>query len=298
MKMSRQFPLNALRVFEAVARLGSFTKAGDELGMTQTAVSYQIKLLEANIAEPLFLRKPRRIALTETGIRLLPKVSEAFQLLGDAVASVREKAETALHINATQTFAAQWLSRHLGKFQLKHPYITVRLTTTETVIDFASEQADLALRAGLGNWPGLSSHRLVKVDFSPMLRPDLADSIGGITTPRDLLKLRIIDPADPWWAIWFKAAGVDDADLSSRPSSRMGAQVFEAQAAMAGQGVAILTPGFYADDIALGRLYQPFELRGDIDYHYWLVYPEGRRNTPKIRAFREWIFEELQFAGR
>ncbi|WP_209855334.1 LysR substrate-binding domain-containing protein [Rhizobium herbae] len=293
MKMSKQFPLNALRVFEAAARLGSFTKAGAELGMTQTAVSYQIKLIEENVGEPLFLRRPRQIVLTEVGQRLAPKVGEAFDMLRDAMASVRDDAEATLLIHSTPTFASQWLAHHLGSFQLKHPSVAVRLTTSETIIDFNHEAVDLAIRSGTGDWPGLISHPLMSVDFTPMLSRQLAESVGGIHTPRDLLKLPIIDPGDPWWTHWFAAAGVHDADLASRPASRLGAQSFEARAAIAGQGVAILTPEFYPDDIALGRIYQPFELRGNDGHQYWLVYQQARRKSPKIKSFRDWILNEF-----
>ncbi|CAN7402186.1 LysR substrate-binding domain-containing protein [Pararhizobium sp. LjRoot238] len=296
MKMSKQFALNALRVFEAAARLGSFTRAGEELGMTQTAVSYQIKLIEENVGEPLFLRRPRQIVLTEVGQRLAPRVTEAFQMLQDAVLSARGNANSALLINSTATFASQWLARNIGTFQLAHPNIAVRLTTSEKLIDFATEAADLAIRSGDGVWPGLDSHPLMRIEFTPMLSPALAETIGGVHEPRDLLKLRIIDAADPWWRIWLEAAGVSEPDLEGRPLSRLGAQSFEARAAIAGQGVAILTPDFYADDIALGRLYQPFDLRCSDGHDYWLAYPHARRNTPKIKAFREWIFTELSSA--
>jgi len=289
MGLSRQFPLNALRVFEAVARLGSFTRAGEEIGMTQTAVSYQIKLLEENIGEPLFLRRPRQISLTETGQRLLPKVAEAFGILQEAMASVREATEETLIIHSTATFAQQWLARNLGSFQMLHPNIAVRLKTSDDVIAFTREAVDVAIRSGNGQWPGLVADRLMIVDFTPMLSPRLAEEMGGIHAPEDLLKLRIIDAGDPWWAEWFKAAGVENPDLASRPRSRLGAQAFEASAAIAGQGVAILTPEFYRDDLASGRLLQPFPLVCDEGRNYWLAYPESRRNIPKIRAFRNWI---------
>jgi LysR family glycine cleavage system transcriptional activator len=293
MKLSKQFPLNALRVFEAVARLGSFTRAGEELGMTQTAVSYQVKLLEENIGEPLFLRRPRQISLTDAGTRLAPKVTEAFAMLSDAMASVREAVEETLIIHSTPTFASQWLARNLGSFQLRHPNIAVRLMTSDTLIDFTREPADVAIRSGKGDWLGLAAHRLMKVDFTPMLSPGLAESIGGVKDPSDLLKLRIIDAGDPWWVVWFEAAGVPDPDLAGRPRSRLGAQSFEASAAIAGQGAAILTPEFYRDDLAAGRLLQPFPLVCNDGVDYWLAYPEGRRNVPKIKAFRNWILENM-----
>lgn len=294
MKMSRQFPLNALRVFEATARQANFTKAGQELGMTQTAVSYQIKLLEESIGEPLFLRQTRRISLTEAGQRLAPKVSEAFDLLQEAVAHARNSTEGTLNIHSTATFASRWLARHIGSFQLRNPAIAVRLETAQEVIDFAQTEADVAIRAGKGDWPGLRCHSLLKVDFTPMLSPELAASIGGVSTPADLLKLRLIDPGDPWWKAWLTAAGVSGADLESRPRSRLGAQSFEAQAAVAGQGVAMLTPAFYVEELAMGRLIQPFDLVCNEGSHYWLAYPESRRNAPKIRAFRDWLLGELR----
>ncbi|MDM9628925.1 LysR substrate-binding domain-containing protein [Rhizobium sp. S152] len=293
MKLSKQVPLNALRVFEAVARLGSFTKAGDELGMTQTAVSYQVKLLEENIGEPLFLRRPRQISLTDTGELLLPKVTEAFVLLNEAMAEARGEIESTLLINTIATFASHWLARRLGTFQLRHPAIAVRLSTSEALIDFTRESVDVAIRSGDGNWRGLIADKLLDVDFTPMLSPKLAESIGGIHRPEDLMKLPIIGATDPWWQIWFTAAGLTDLGLESRPRSQYGSQTFEASAAMAGQGVAILTPAFYGDELAQGRLYQPFEMICSDDRGYWLVYAESRRNVPKIKAFRTWILEEI-----
>jgi LysR family glycine cleavage system transcriptional activator len=289
MKMSRQFPLNALRVFEAAARHLSFTKAGEELALTQTAVSYQVKLLEDTLGEQLFLRRPRQVSLTEAGQRLAPKISEAFALMNDAIAGLTDDAEGTLIIHATATFASRWLARHLGSFQLENPGIAVRLETSQELVDFSRTEADVAIRSGKGHWPGLKADLLMRNHFTPMLSPQLAETIGGVKTPEDLLKLRLIDPGDPWWPIWFAAAGMTDVDLSGRPSSRFGAQAFEAAAAMAGQGVAILMPEFYSDDVALGRLFQPFPVTADDGSDYWLVYPESRRNVPKIRAFRTWI---------
>ncbi len=293
MKLSRNFPLNGMRVFEAAARHLSFTKAGEELGMTQTAVSYQIKLLEEILGEQLFLRRPRQVALTEAGASLAPRVSEAFGLLQEAVANLRETAQVTLTIHSTATFAQQWLARRIGDFQIRHPNIAVRLETSSSVIDFNSTEADIAIRSGNGTWPGLHCQFLMRGDFTPMLSPTLAQSVGGIHRPEDLLRLRIIDPGDPWWRIWFSAAGIDDPDLESRPRSRLGAQSFEANAAIAGQGVGILTPTFYRNEVAMGLLFQPFDILGSDGRGYWLAYPEGKRKLPKIKAFHAWIVETL-----
>ena len=291
--MSRTFPLNALRVFEAAARHASFTRAGDELGMTQTAVSYQIKLLEETLGETLFLRQARQVMLSEAGERLAPKVAEGLAKLAEAVSDLRGASEQKLHIHSTPTFALQWLSRTIGDFQLKHPNIAVRLSTSQDVIDFAKEEADVAIRWGMGDWPGLACHRVMRMDFAPMLSPKLAESIGGVKEPADLLKLPIISPTDIWWRTWFSAAGIDDPDLGRYPPNQLGVQTIDAQVAMAKQGVAILNPGHFREEVAAGQLYQPFELTCNDGRDYWLAYPENRRNIQKIRAFRDWILATM-----
>lgn len=289
MTIPRNLPLNALKVFEAAARHGSFTRAGEELGLTQTAVSYQIKVLEEILGEPLFLRRPRQVSLTEAGVTLAPKLAEAFGLIDTAVADMLGGAEGTLVIHTTATFATRWLAHHLGTFQLENPGIAVRLETSQEMVDFSRTEADVAIRSGGGIWPGLKAHFLMKNDFTPMLSPALAETIGGVHEPADLLRLRIIDPGDTWWRIWFNAAGLPDADLKGRPISRYGVQAFEAAAAIAGQGVAILKPEFYADDVALRRLVQPFDLRATDGSDYWFAYPEARRQSKKIRAFRDFM---------
>ncbi|MBW8909818.1 transcriptional regulator GcvA [Mesorhizobium sp. RCC_202] len=286
-------PLQAIKVFEAVARHLSFTKAAQELGMTQAAASYQIKLLEERIGAPLFLRRPRQIELTEPGQRLAPAVSEAFAILGQAYAAARGGADGLLCVTTVLTFASNWLAQHLGAFQLAHPALAVRLDTSSRLTDFAREDVDLAIRSGGGKWPGLEAHKLLDADFTPMLSPKLAASIGGLKEPADLLRLPILDPGDIWWTQWFEATGVDAHDLARRPGSSMGAQAYEANAAIAGHGVAILTRALFKNELADGRLIQPFDFVGDDGHAYWLVYPTARRNVPKIRAFRDWILAEI-----
>ena len=286
-------PLAAIRAFEAAARNASFTKAAEELGMTQAAVSYQIKVLEERVGVPLFLRRPRQVVLTEAGQRLAPAVSEAFALLSEAYARVRAGAEGTLVISTVQTFGSNWLARHLGSFQIAHPSIAVRLDTSSHMVDFSREEVDVGIRSGGGKWPGLAVHMLFRADFTPMLSPQLAESIGGVKEPADLLRLPILDPSDPWWRQWFAAANVPADELARRPGSSMGSQASEGSAAMAGQGVAILTRALFAAELADGRLIQPFDLVGEDGHAYWLVYPEARRNVPKIRAFREWLLAEI-----
>ncbi|KAB2662940.1 transcriptional regulator GcvA [Brucella tritici] len=286
-------PLSAIRVFESAARHASFTRAAEELGMTQAAVSYQIKILEERVGAPLFLRMPRQVELTELGKQLAPAITEAFETMRNAFASLREDAEGTLSISVLATFAANWLAHRLGSFQMRHPSLAVRLDTSDSVIDFATSNVDIAIRSGFGKWPGLEAHQLIKASFTPMLSPALAATIGGVKEPADLLRLKIIDASDTWWKIWFKAAGIENPQLQGNTQSRLGAQHIEGRATVAGQGVGILTPAFHQIEIATGQLIQPFDILGDDGRAYWLVYPKSRRNTPKVRAFREWILSEL-----
>jgi LysR family glycine cleavage system transcriptional activator len=288
-------PLAAIRAFEAAARLLSFTRAAEELAMTQAAVSYQIKVLEERVGQPLFIRKPRQVELTETGSALAAGASEAFRILAESYEQARTGGQGTLSISTIPTFAASWFAPHLGSFQIKHPSIAVRLETAHRVIDLAQENIDIGIRTGgQGVWPGLVSHRLFLADFTPMLSPALAATIGGVKQPSDLLKLRILDAGDPWWPMWFDLAGIDAREnLAARPRSQLGAQAFEARAAVAGGGVAILTRELFADELGNGSLIQPFDIVGNDGHSYWLVYQEARRNVPKIRAFRDWMLAEI-----
>lgn len=290
-------PLAAIRAFEAAARHLSFTRAAEELGMTQAAVSYQIKLLEERIGEPLFLRRPRDLALTEIGQRLAPEMARAFDILRDAFGDLARE-EGTLIVNTMHTFAAQWLAPRLGRFQLLQPQVAVRLETTNRAIDFAREEVDVVVRAGKGVWPGLMAHRLVDVRFTPMLSPRLAASIGGVKEPADILKLPLIDSKDPWWITWLNAHDLPVSILADQTAPSLSMQALDAEAAMADMGVALLTPAYYRAELATGRLIQPFERVIDEGTGYWLAYPESRRNVPKIKKFREWIVAEAEAARR
>jgi LysR family glycine cleavage system transcriptional activator len=288
-------PLAAVRAFEAAARHLSFTRAAEELAMTQAAVSYQIKVLEERFGSPLFTRQARQVALTQAGQTLALSATEAFRVLSEGYEAARTGGLGTLSISTIPSFAANWLALNLGSFQLAHPSIAVRLDTSTHMVDLAQESFDIGIRTGgSGEWPGLKAHMLMRADFTPMLSPKLAESIGGVREPADLLKLPIMDAGDPWWAIWFAAAGVDTGEnLTARPRSQLGSQSYEGRAAVAGAGVAILTRALFVAELANGSLIQPFDLVGDDGHAYWLVYQEQRRNVAKIRAFRDWILAEV-----
>ena len=294
--MSALPPLTAIRAFEAVARHLSFTRAAQELGMTQAAVSYQIRILEERVGASLFLRQPRQIALTDVATRLAPPVHQAFDLLRTAFADTRGQVDNLLSISTVVTFASQWLAQNLGLFQLAHPGIAVRLESDNALADLASGEVDIGIRSlAQPQVDGLVSHLLVKSDFTPLLSPALAESIGGVHHPADLLKLPVLDAEDDWTVQWFAAAGVPGYTAVGRPSISLGVQSLLGTAAMAGQGVTMLTPAFFREEIAAGRLIQPFDLLVPADRGYYLVYAESRRNLPKIRIFRDWMLEATAY---
>jgi len=292
--MTSLLPMSAIRVFEAAARHQSFTRAAAELGMTQAAVSYQIKVLEDRLGAPLFIRHSRQVTLTELGQRLAPNVKEAFDLLRSAFASAREKVDTVLAITSVQTFASNWLVPRLGSFQLLNPKIAVRLETDNRLVDFSREDTDVGLRIGSGKWPGLESLLLFHIEYTPFCSPTLLDRMGGVRTPSDLLRFPLLDPTDPWWPHWFAAAGLRNMDLSTHPDINLGNQHLEGTAALTGQGVALLTPMYFAQEIAAGRLVQVYDLTVRSSRGFWLVYPRAKRNLPKIRAFRDWLLDQIK----
>ena len=288
MKLSRRFPLNALRVFEVVARLENFTRAAEELGMTQTAVSYQIKLLEDYLGDAVFIRKPRALQLTETGLGLLPKVTEAFSLLSEAVATARGTADETLEIHSPPTFASHWLARHIGEFQLEHPHIAVRLVRDGAHVDYP-QPTDVAIRIGAHPWDGLICHPILRLTYAPMLNPQLTESVGGVETPADLMKPPWISNGKGLWNDWFQAAGLNPVGIRQMQLDADGALDLEANAAIAGHGVAMLSPFLFKSELASGRLVQPFDLALSDTKTYWLCYPPARKNAAKVKAFAAWI---------
>ncbi|MEP6785956.1 MAG: transcriptional regulator GcvA [Sphingomonadales bacterium] len=286
-------PLAAVRVFEAAARHENFTLAAGELGMTQAAVSYQVKLLEERLGVPLFRREKKRVFLTDAGRRTSNELSRAFDAMDSSFAQLRAEDSAMLTISTSQTFANTWFAWRLGTFQVSHPEMAVRLLVSDALVDMAAEDVDVAVRSGRGPWPGLLADKLIDIDFTPLCSPEFLARQGGALEPVDLLRLPIISPHDPWWPYWLQEAGVDAPNVADRPGIRLDSQAHEGNAAMAGQGVAMLTPFFWRNDLAEGRLVRPFAQTSSRGYGYWLVVPEHRRMVPKIRHFRDWLRKEI-----
>lgn len=302
--MRRLPPLAAVRAFEAAARHESFTAAAAELGLTQAAVSYQVKALEERLGAPLFVRERGRARLTPLGQRLLPTLSQAFDAIEAAFASHRQEDESLLTVTTTATFANTWLAWCLGAFQMEHPELAVRLATSNELADLRAGDADVAIRAGPGSWPGLEMHKLFDSQFTPMASPGCIAAeerkLGRKLQPSDMPNAHLINPGDDWWQQWFADNGVAaDEQALRRPGVRLDNQANEGHAAMAGQGFALLTPFLWQGDVAAGRLAIPFPGRvSSRSWAYWLVLPPERRMVPKIKRFREWLLAEMEGAKK
>lgn len=291
--MARLPPLSAVRVFEAAARRQNFTQAAAELGMTQAAVSYQIRLLEERLGVTLFARVKGRVSLTDAGRRIAPLVASAFETLEDAFSGLVAEDQGVLSISTAQTIAATWLAPRLGTFQVAHPDLAVRLGSDNRMVDFSTGEYHAAIRVGRGDWPGLRCHFMFRLNFSPICSPEFA-ARHGLERPEQLLDVPRLSPNDDWWVDWFASEGVTLGDAPPDRGLVMDNQMMEANAAFAGAGIAMMSPMFWRAELASGRLVQPFPRVHITDRSHWLVYPEGRRNQPKIAAFREWLLAQVR----
>lgn len=291
--MRRIPPLTAVRAFEAASRHGNFTKAADELGMTQAAVSYQIKLLEERLGTQLFHRIKRQVSLTETGQRIAPIVSKAFDGLDDAFSIARTDGESVLTISCSNTFAANWFAVRLGGFQMQRPGLAVRLHTDDNIVDFARDEVDVAIRVSQHAWPGLVTHFLMRSPIIPLASPEFLARYPEMRTPEDVMQLPRLSSEDRWWNAWYEQVKGELPRTHGRAGIRFDSQIIEGRAAIAGQGIAVLNPALWRNDIEAGRLVPPLNRVGYGRGKYWLVYPEYRRNAPKVRAFREWLLAEM-----
>jgi DNA-binding transcriptional LysR family regulator len=282
-------PLNALRAFEAAARHLSFTRAAEELHVTQAAISHQVKALEERIGVKLFRRLTRGLLLTEDGHALLPDLREAFDRLAQAVDRIgRQGGQGTLNISLLTTFALGWLVRRLPLFQAAHPSIDVQLTTTARLIDFAVEDVDVAIRYGTGGWPGLRCDKIFDDVITPLCNARFKERLRK---PADILTVPLLhEQYEHDWRTWFRAAGISVGQMKKGPifdSTRVAIE-----AAIAGVGVACGAPSLFSAEIATGQLHQPFDLVVPNGKSYWLVSPDATAERPKIKALREWMLEE------
>ena len=282
-------PLNGVRAFEAAARHRSFTRAAAELSVTQAAVSQQVRRLEDWLSVRLFHRRENSLELTEAGRIYLPLVSAALAGIADATAQIAPgRAAGVLTVSTTPSFAAKWLTARLQGFTAAHPDIDVNVTASLARVDLEGGEADCATRWGQGGWEGLACDRLFAECSFPVCSPALRDGPPGLRTLDDLRRHTLLhDQSLASWRDWLRAVGMADVDWVRGP--RVSDSSLSIQAAVEGQGVALVVHSLVADDLAAGRLVRPLDLsiQNQASYHF-VATPRSLRR-PIVRAFRDWI---------
>jgi LysR family transcriptional regulator, glycine cleavage system transcriptional activator len=296
--MTARLPsLNGLRAFEAAARHLSFTLAASELNVTQTAISHQIRRLEEELGIRLFVRQNRALALTPEARDYLPGVRAAFNDLRLATDRLlRKDDDKVLTVSTLASLAAKWLLPRLTDFQEHHPGIDVRITTSTSLVDFQRDNVDAAIRYGRGQWPGLRADWLMADELFPVCSPSLLHGGKPLRSPEDLkshMLLHTSNANSDDWRLWLTAAGLP-ADIARQPGITFDMIFMTIQAAIDGIGVAMGRTSYVQDDIAKGRLIVPFKIALPADAGFYLVAPEGRREAPKLAAFREWMIAATQ----
>lgn len=294
--MTARLPsLNGLRAFEAAARHLSFTLAASELNVTQTAISHQIRRLEEELGIRLFIRQNRALALTPEARDYLPGVRAAFNDLRLATDRLlRRDDDKVLTVSTIASLAAKWLLPRLTDFQEANPGIDVRITTSTSLVDFQRDNVDAAIRYGRGQWAGLRADWLMADELFPVCSPSLLRGDEPLRTPGDLKDHVLLHTnSGDDWRLWLTAAGLP-TDISRQPGLTFDMTFVTIQAAIDGMGVAMGRTSYVRDDIAKGRLVVPFKIALPADAGFYLVSPEGRREAPKLAAFRQWMIAATQ----
>ncbi|KAE9647862.1 transcriptional regulator GcvA [Pseudomonas sp. PB103] len=287
--------LNGLRAFEAAARHMSFTKAADELNVTQTAISHQIRRLEDELGVQLFLRLKDGLTLSEHGQAYLPGVRAAFHELRYSTEQLLASSNNSvLTINTLVSVASKWLLPRLPSFQQAFADIDVRVSASTDLVDFRKGGIDAAIRYGRGDWKGLRADFLMSDEIFPVCSPALLNGSKALSVPADLAHhtlLQVSGVTTDDWGTWLSAAG-QPAQLAAGPRLTFDLAMMAVQAAIDGQGVCIGRSTYVDDDLRAGRLVAPFDLRLQDDLGFYLVTPRETAETKKIVAFRTWLLAQ------
>ncbi|MEA2943456.1 MAG: LysR family transcriptional regulator, glycine cleavage system transcriptional activator [Bradyrhizobium sp.] len=285
-------PLNALKAFEAAARHESFTRAAEELCVTQGAVSHQVKALEAELGVKLFNRERQRLVITGAGRDYLAVVRDALDRIAVGTERlVQRQSSGVLTVSTSPDFAAKWLVHRLGRFAEAYPEVDLRVSATMHHVDFAREDVDLAVRHGDGNWPGNDVVRLSPEQLFAVCSPKLLAGRHRLAKPPDVLKFPLLHLDDrKAWTKWLGTAGFADAELSQGPVLNRASMVIDA--AVDGQGIALARTTLAAWDLINGRLVRPFSDALPLSKTYWIVCPKATSSLPKITMFRDWLLRE------
>ena len=290
-------PLNALRAFEAIARHLSFAKAADELHVTPAALSHQIRALEEQLGLPLFHRRTRSIELTDAGRLIYPGLHAGFESVRGAIGQLdRSREGNVLVISATPGLVAKWLMPRLWRFLHAHPDIDARVSAALKIADFGAEGVDVAIRLSKGDHPDLHVEKLFDDSVLPLCSPRLVEE--GLRSAADLPRFPLIHydiamsmRSPPLWADWFAAAGVQG---NATRGLRVNVADHALDAAVAGAGVSLSFKLIASDDVHSGRLVCPFGPELPLASGYHFVCPKGHEKRPNVRAFRDWLFAEME----
>lgn len=290
--MARRLPpLNSLKCFEAAGRLLSFTRAAQELNVTQAAVSHQIKLIEGYLGVPLFARYPRKLALTDQGKSLLPDVTEAFDRMSNAINGLREEPSSKLvSVRLAPSFAAKWLSPRLKYFWLQYPEIDLCLYHAHPAVDFNREEIDIAVTYGKGDWPGVVADLILSLDFFPVCSPSFMSNDKPLSDINNLKYYTLLHDANyECWVDWLKLANINE--INAGKGTIIDDTNVLIQAAVDGQGVALGSTTFVQDLLDSGKLIKPFDITLENEFAYYIVCPEAHLKNPSVLAFKNWLLE-------
>lgn len=295
--MNQSLPgLTGLRAFEAAARHLSFARAAEELHVTPTAISHQIRKLEDQLGLKLFQRRIRAVDLTREGEAYLPSVRAAFEDLRVATAKLRGiQTGGAVTVSTTTSLAAKWLLPRLGDFQAQHPDIEVRLTTTTKLVDLVADGVDLGIRYGQGNWPGLDAQWLMAEDIFPVCSPALLTGARPLLRPEDLAQHTLLHLSlyPDEWQHWLTAAGLP-ARLAAGPGLTFDLNLMVLAAAADGLGVALGRTAYVEADLAAGRLVKPFDFILPAEAGFYVVTPQSPATRPSVAQFAAWLHRAVR----
>ena len=291
-------PLNSLHVFEAVARLGSLTKAASELCVTQSAVSRQISTIEQYLGIMLFNRERRGVSLTKVGATYYKAVGPAFASIATATERIVGRAENEpLRLSVYDTFAAKWLMQRLHRFEAQHPAIPIEISTMVLPVNFNEVEVDAAIQFGDGRWPGIEAYHLFDDVIEPVCSPALLRKGPPLDTIDNLAQYRLLQSRYRHrdWFDWLEGVGRSDLEGLLR-QQRRGFQrsLLAYQAAIEGMGIAMGQIHLLVNDLAAGALVRPFKMPVKRALAYYFIIPENRRHSRKIGTFRAWLLDEIR----
>jgi LysR family glycine cleavage system transcriptional activator len=288
---------NGLKAFECAARHMSFTKAAEELNVTQTAISHQIRRLEEELGVKLFLRQKNSLALTTEGHIYFPRICAAFNEFRYSTEILLENCnKSVLTISTLVSFASKWLLPRLASFQQAYPDIDIRVNASTDLADLRWGNIDAAIRYGRGKWAGVHAHWLMGDEIFPVCSPALLKGERPLNRQEDLLHhtlLQVSGLTGNDWNLWLEAAGLPQA-LADGPRLTFDLAMMAIQTAIDGRGICIGRTAYVEDDLRAGRLVRPFALSLPTDHGFYLVTPLETTHTKKIMALRTWLEETIR----